>query len=68
MEHGGFALDDGHVALVVSRPGLDGEIVRRKVTTAQVAPTIIKALGLQPSLLKAVQKEGTPVLPELLND
>jgi hypothetical protein len=31
----------------------------------QVAPTILKALGLDPSALDAVREEGTQVLPEL---
>jgi hypothetical protein len=34
-------------------------------TTRQVAPTIVKALALDPGLLDAVQMEGTPVLPEV---
>jgi len=65
MEHGGFAHDDSNVALLVSNPGLHKRTVSVKVGTTQVAPTIIKALGLDPSLLQAVQKEGTAVLPEL---
>jgi hypothetical protein len=35
------------------------------VETAQVAPTILKVLGLDPNALDAVRKEGTPVLPGL---
>jgi hypothetical protein len=35
------------------------------VGTAQVAPTILKALGLNPWQLYAVRQEGTPVLPYL---
>jgi hypothetical protein len=30
-----------------------------------VAPTIVKALGLDPNALDAVVAEGTPVLPEV---
>ena len=33
--------------------------------TTQVAPTILKALGLNPSALEAVKAEGTPVLPDV---
>ena len=33
------------------------------VETAQVAPTILKILGLDPNALDAVRMEGTPVLP-----
>ena len=65
MEHGGFAPNDGNVALLVSHPGLDKKTVGTQVVTTQVAPTIIKALGLNPSLLDAVKKEGTSVLPGL---
>jgi hypothetical protein len=65
MEHGGFAPDDSNVALLVSHPGLFKQTVSSRVGTTQVAPTIIKALGLDPSLLQAVKKEGTGVLPGL---
>ena len=64
-EHGGFAHDDTNVVLLVSNPAFQAQTVRAEVGTAQVAPTILKALGLNPSLLKAVQVEGTPVLPAL---
>ena len=65
MEHGGFAENDGHVALLVSNPSLHKKTIDSKVGTTQVAPTIIKALGLEPSLLDAVRKENTAVLPGL---
>ena len=65
MEHGGFAPDDGHVALLVSHPKLHKRTSDEKVQTTQVAPTIIRALGLDPELLDAVEKEGTDVLPGL---
>jgi len=32
-----------------------------------VAPTILKALALDPRALEAVRKEGTPVLPGLFS-
>jgi hypothetical protein len=32
----------------------------------QVAPTIVKALGLDPAALDAVRIEGTAVLPEVI--
>jgi len=65
MEHGGFAPDDGHVALLVSHPSLNRRTVADKVHTTQVAPTVLQALGLEPELLDAVRKEGTRVLPGL---
>jgi hypothetical protein len=38
-------------------------MVTSDVQTAQVAPTTLKALDLDPNALQAVQLEGTPVLP-----
>ncbi len=64
-EHGGFAHDDTNVMLLVSNPSLNPETVRTSVGTAQVAPTILKALGMSPTALKAVRSEGTPVLPQI---
>src|SRR5262249_28209844 len=63
-EHGGFADDDTHAALVLSSPKLKPATVTEHVTNMQVAPTILKALGLNPSGLDAVRLEGTEVLPE----
>ena len=62
-EHGGFSHDDTNVMLLLSHPGLKARTVRTEVGTAQVAPTILKALGINPSELKAVRVEGTSVLP-----
>ncbi len=64
-EHGGFALDDTNVMLLVSNPSLHARTVTSAVETAQVAPTIVKTLGLDPRSLDAVRKEGTPALPDL---
>ena len=64
-EHGGFAHDDTNVMLLVSKPDFEASTVTSFVETTQVAPTILQALGLPPSDLDAVQKEGTPVLPGL---
>ncbi len=64
-EHGGFADDDTHVALVLSNPSLRPSKVDTPVTNAQVAPTILRALGLEPQRLEAVRREGTRVLPGL---
>ena len=62
-EHGGFAHDDTNVILLLSNPRLDAKTVRTAVGTAQVAPTILDALGIDPRELDAVRKEGTAVLP-----
>jgi arylsulfatase A-like enzyme len=51
--------------LLVSNPGLRAKTVTSFVETTQVAPTILKLLGLDPTSLDAVRKEGTPVLPGL---
>jgi hypothetical protein len=45
--------------------GLKSATVSTGVTTTQVAPTILKALGLDPMQLQGVMKEGTQVLPNL---
>ena len=65
-EHGGFAHDDTNVMLLVSGGGVrEGRTVTSFVETSQVAPTILKILGLDPESLDAVRIEGTPVLPGL---
>jgi hypothetical protein len=64
-EHGGFAKDDVNVIMLVSNPSFATATVTTPVETKQVGPTILAALGLDPSSLQAVQKEGTPVLPGL---
>jgi hypothetical protein len=64
-EHGGFNEDDVHTALLVSNPSLDHAVVKSAVSNQQVAPTIIKALGLDPDELEAVRKEQIQPLPFL---
>jgi arylsulfatase A-like enzyme len=51
--------------LLVSKPSFSSATVDTAVETAQIAPTILSALGLDPDALQAVQKEGTQVLPGL---
>jgi hypothetical protein len=62
-EHGGFAHDDTNVVLLLSNPSFQPATVNSVVGTAQVAPTVLKALGINPRTLDAVRAEGTPVLP-----
>ena len=62
-EHGGLGEDDTHVALLISAPRLSAATVSEAVTTQQIAPTILKALGLDPQSLEAVKAEGTALLP-----
>jgi hypothetical protein len=64
-EHGGFAYDDRNVLLIVSNPKYKPSTFNDQVETRQIAPTIVKALGLAPSLLNAVQSEHTETLPGL---
>jgi arylsulfatase A-like enzyme len=62
-EHGGYAWDDTNVMLLVSNPHIEARTIHSFVETAQVAPTILRILGLDPNKLDAVRMEGTPVLP-----
>ena len=62
-EHGGLSDDDRKVACFVSNPSLKKTVYSSQVSTKQVAPTILKALGLNPISLKGVVAEGTELLP-----
>ncbi len=64
-EHGGFSGDDSHVPIIVSNPALAATMVNDPVTTMQIAPTILAALGLDPQALAAVKAEGTKTLPAI---
>jgi arylsulfatase A-like enzyme len=67
-EHGGDNPGDRDVPLIVYAPGtVQARQSGHRVETTQVAPTILKLLGLSPSSLQAVQREGTQVLPGLGN-
>ena len=65
MEHGGFAHDDTNVMLLLSNPAFRPHTVSTSVGTNQVAPTILRALGLDPRQLDGVRLEGTSVLPDV---
>ena len=62
-EHGGFSHDDTNVIMLLSNPSFQPSTINTPVQTMQVAPTILKALGLDPNQLQSVQMEGTAVLP-----
>jgi len=62
-EHGGFSHDDTNVMMLLSNPNFRPETVTAPVETAQIAPTILAALGLDPFALQAVQLEHTQLLP-----
>jgi len=61
-EHGGGTPDDTHVALLISVAGVEERHVAAPVETTQVAPTILRALGLDPRELQAVREEHTKLL------
>lgn len=62
-EHGGSSEDDTHVALLLSMPQVRAKRIQALVQTTQVAPTILRSLGLAEKALKAVEMEHTPTLP-----
>jgi len=51
--------------LLVSLPSFLPREIKSPVRTAQIAPTILEQLGLNPKSLEAVVKEMTPTLPGL---
>ena len=59
------ARHDVHTALLLSLPSLEHAVVKSAVSNQQVAPTIVKALGLDPNDLDAVRKEQIAPLPFL---
>lgn len=62
-EHGGAHLEDRNVPILLVRPGVPGgTAVSKPVETTQIAPTILKLLGLSPFELQAVAVEGTQPL------
>lgn len=65
-DHGGFGHDDTNVMLLVANPSFTAQTVSADTQTIQVAPTMVKALGLDPKALDAVRIEGTAVLPEVV--
>jgi len=64
-EHGGFAHDDTNVILLFSNPAFTPRTVSAASETTQVAPTILKALGLNPQSLESVRLEGTTILTDV---
>lgn len=73
-DHGGLNEDDKHVALLVSgghtsrRSPCRGKSVTKSVYTRQVAPTVLRLLGIDSHRLEAVRSQGTRVLPGLVSD
>jgi len=61
-EHGGDAVQDRHVLLVVDGPNVNHGVNGSAVETTQIAPTIAQILGLNPQALTAVKAEHTHAL------
>lgn len=65
-EHGGADADNRDVPLLIAGPGIKrGATNHTRVETTQIAPTILRLLGLNPRELEAVRVENTKVLPDL---
>ena len=62
-EHGGNAPQDRHVPIILWGAGVHRVRVDAAVETAQIAPTVLEALGLPAHELKGVQVEHTEALP-----
>ncbi len=63
-EHGGDTPADRHVPILVSGAGVAaGRAVSAPVETTQIAPTILRLLGLNPDELAAVRAQHTAALP-----
>jgi len=61
-EHGGAAADDRDVPLVVSGAGVEAGWNSSPVQTIQIAPTILRLLGLNPEQLQGVRADHTRTL------
>jgi hypothetical protein len=63
-EHGGDDIQDRNVPILLVLPGhRGGRVIGTPVETTQIAPTILKLLGLNPRALDAVRAEHTQILP-----
>ena len=62
-EHGGDAVQDRHVPIVVWGAGVSHVRIDAPVETAQIAPTVLRALGLPLHELDGVRLEHTRPLP-----
>lgn len=61
--HGGTLDEDTHVALLVSGSQLTGRSDPTYVPTTQLAPLLLRALGMEKFDLDALHKEHSPALP-----
>ena len=68
VEHGGFSAENTHVPLIVAGPDVGVGTVTKAVDLRQVAPTILKALGINARETQAVRMERTKRLPKANDD
>jgi hypothetical protein len=61
--HGGLSDQDTHVALLISGAQLTGRFDPTPVPTTQLAPLLLRALGMEKFDLDALHMEHTPALP-----
>lgn len=63
-EHGGADPQDRNVPILLAGSGVEnpGRNIQAPVETTQIAPTILRLLGLNPAELKAIQLEHTAAL------
>ena len=62
-EHGGAGAQDRHVPILIVGGGYGHAAVGTAVETTQIAPTMLRELGLSPWRLQAVRMQHTAVLP-----
>ena len=60
---GGFSDDENHVAMMISGRQLTGRVDKTPVPTGQVAPLIMRILGMEKFGLDALHQEHVPALP-----
>lgn len=63
MFHGGMLDQDTHVALMISGVQLTGRADLTYVPTTQLAPLLLRALGMEKFDLRALHLEHSPALP-----
>ena len=61
--YGGMSDEDTHVALLVSGAQLTGRVDPTWVPTTQLAPLLLRALGMEKFDLDALHQEHSPALP-----
>jgi hypothetical protein len=64
-EHGGFNENELHVPITIVHNTVKHGTVQSPVTTAQLAPTMLNLLNIDPRSLNGVTLEGTAVLPQI---